>query len=105
MSVIVLRAWESHVHGEARAQGKGFREETSPARRGRITVSTPSRKSAATSLLCIGPGKLGAGNPHAGFYLRGEAQGQPRLLPTDHTIPKSPLLARVAEKVSDGTLL
>jgi len=23
-------------------------------------------------------------HPHAGFYLGGEAQGQPRLLPTDH---------------------
>src|SRR4029434_9910472 len=32
------------------------------------------------------PGKPGAGNPHAGFYLGGEAQGQPRLLPTDRSI-------------------
>jgi hypothetical protein len=37
-------------------------------------------------LLRVCPGKPGAGNPHAGFYLGGEAQGQPRLLPTDHQV-------------------
>src|SRR5262249_15951232 len=72
-------------------------------------VNAPNRQCASRDVdlarLRGCPGKPGAGNPHAGFSLGGEAQGQPRLLPTDHTIPKSPLLARVAEKVSDGTLL
>src|SRR5215217_8335572 len=40
------------------------------------------------------PGKPGAGNLHAGFYLGGEAQGQPRLLPTDHRINHDALLAK-----------
>jgi hypothetical protein len=40
------------------------------------------------------PGKPGAGNPHAGFYLGGEVQGQPRLLPTDHQIDHDALLAK-----------
>jgi hypothetical protein len=58
-------------------------------------VSTPSRKSAATSLLCRGPGKPGAGIPHAGFYLGGEVQGQPRPLPTDHAISHEWLLTHI----------
>ena len=41
------------------------------------------------------PGKPGAGNPHAGFYLGGEAQGQPRLLPTDHRIDQHALLHKI----------
>src|SRR5215217_3743820 len=41
------------------------------------------------------PGKPGAGNPHAGFYLGGEAQGQPRLLPTDHKINQAALLDKI----------
>src|SRR5215510_60508 len=41
------------------------------------------------------PGKPGAGNPHAGFSLGGEAQGQPRLLPTDHGISHDWLLAHI----------
>src|SRR5262245_54227264 len=45
-------------------------------------------------MLRVCPGKPGAGNPHAGFYLGGEAQGQPRLLPTDHRIPHDALLAK-----------
>ena len=32
------------------------------------------------------PGKPGAGNPHAGFYLGGETQGRPRSLSTNHAI-------------------
>ena len=51
------------------------------------------------------PGKPGAGNPHAGFYLGGEAQGQPRLLPTDHNIRHHLLLAQVAQRVKDPEVL
>ena len=52
--------------------------------------NSPNRKCSSRDFdlarLRVCPGKPGAGNPHAGFYLGGEAQGQPRLLPTDHTI-------------------
>ena len=51
------------------------------------------------------PGKPGAGNSHAGFYLGGEAQGQPRLLPTDHDIRHHILLAKVAQRVNDPEVL
>src|SRR5215475_3838485 len=47
------------------------------------------------------PGKPGAGNPHAGFYLGGEVQGSPRLLPTDHTIPHRRLMKAVKRRVAD----
>jgi hypothetical protein len=51
------------------------------------------------------PGKPGAGNPHAGFYLGGEAQGQPRLLPTDHAIDPQLLLAILRERLHDNRFL
>ena len=48
------------------------------------------------------PGKPGAGNSHAGFYLGGEAQGRPRFLPTDHSIDHV-LLMRAVRKHTDCT--
>src|SRR5262245_24167443 len=56
-------------------------------------------------MLRVCPGKPGAGNPHAGFYLGGEAQGQPRLLPTDHNMRHHLLLAQVAQRVNDPEVL
>jgi Retron-type reverse transcriptase len=47
----------------------------------------------ATRRVC--PGKPGAGNPHAGFYLGGEAQGRPRPLSTNHTISHEWLEAQI----------
>src|SRR5262245_27972358 len=38
--LIVLRARESRVHGDAREQDKPFSRDTSPTRRGRIKMST-----------------------------------------------------------------
>src|SRR4030095_9721227 len=61
--------------------------------------NSPNRKGSIRDFdlarLRVCPGKPGAGNPHAGFYLGGEAQGQPRLLPTDHRIDHPALLAKV----------
>jgi len=51
------------------------------------------------------PGKPGAGHAHAGVSLGGEAQGQPRLLPTDHNIRHHLLLAKVAQRVNDPEVL
>ena len=51
-------------------------------------------------MLRVCPGKPGAGNPHAGFYLGGEAQGQPRLLPTDHNIDHTILMHILQETSS-----
>jgi hypothetical protein len=51
------------------------------------------------------PGKPGAGNPHAGFYLGGEAQGQPRLLPTDHRIDRARLREVLRKRVNDGSIV
>jgi hypothetical protein len=47
------------------------------------------------------PGKPGAGNPHAGFYLGGETQGRPRSLSTNHTIPHRRLIKAVKKRVAD----
>src|SRR5262245_26702520 len=47
------------------------------------------------------PGKPGAGNPHAGFYLGGEVQGQPRLLPTDHAIDHAWLVKFIEHRIGD----
>ncbi|HSF32013.1 MAG TPA: hypothetical protein VLK82_16235 [Candidatus Tectomicrobia bacterium] len=51
------------------------------------------------------PGKPGAGNPHAGFHLGGEAQGRPRPLSTNHTIDQEKLIDLIAEEISDGRVL
>ena len=71
--------------------------------------NSPNRKCSIRDFdlarLRVCPGKPGAGNPHAGFYLGGEAQGQPRLLPTDHNIRHHLLLAQVAQRVNDPDVL
>jgi RNA-directed DNA polymerase len=51
------------------------------------------------------PGKPGAGNPHAGFHLGGEAQGRPRPLSTNHTIDHDWMVRMLAERIDDGALL
>ena len=65
--------------------------------------NSPNRKCSIRDFdlarLRVCPGKPGAGNPHAGFYLGGEAQGQPRLLPTDHNIDHD-LLMRAVKKLA-----
>ena len=48
------------------------------------------------------PGEARCGNPHAGFYLGGEVQGQPRLLPTDHTINHPHFRCILDQRVRDG---
>lgn len=51
------------------------------------------------------PGKPGAGNPHAGFHLGGEAQGRPRSLSTNHHICHHRVLAQVAQRVKDPDVM
>ena len=71
--------------------------------------NSPNRKCSIRDFdlarLRVCPGKPGAGNPHAGFYLGGEAQGQPRLLPTDRTIDHGLLEAMLREKITDERFL
>ena len=47
------------------------------------------------------PGKPGAGNPHAGFHLGGEAQGRPRPLSTNHSIPHGVILNCLRKRIKD----
>ena len=47
------------------------------------------------------PGKPGAGNPHAGFYVGGEAQGQPRPLSTNHHMDHGWLLEMLSLRIDD----
>lgn len=51
------------------------------------------------------PGKPGAGNPHAGFCLGGEAQGQPRPLSTNHRVNHDRLMSRLAGRIADQRVL
>jgi hypothetical protein len=71
--------------------------------------NSPNRKCSIRDFdlarLRVCPGKPGAGNPHAGFYLGGEAQGQPRLLPTDHSIDRTRLREVLRKRVNDGSIV
>jgi hypothetical protein len=71
--------------------------------------NSPNRKCSIRDFglarLRVCPGKPGAGNPHAGFYLGGEAQGQPRLLPTDHSIDRTQLRDVLRQRVNDGRIV
>jgi Reverse transcriptase (RNA-dependent DNA polymerase) len=71
--------------------------------------NSPNRKCSIRDFdlarLRVCPGKPGAGNPHAGFYLGGEAQGQPRLLPTDHHIDHERLLEMLRLRIEDRPFL
>ncbi len=53
-------------------------------------------------MLRAGPGKPGAGKPHAGFHLGGEAQGRPRPLSTNHHINHEVLLSILGEQIHDN---
>jgi hypothetical protein len=70
----------------------------SQRRKSSIRVSESSQRRAC-------PGKPGAGNPHAGFYLEGEVQGQSRPLPTDHRIDHSVLEGILQERFHDNRFL
>jgi RNA-directed DNA polymerase len=76
-----------------KASGLGFAGAMYGVERG---CNSPNRKGSIRDFdlarLRVCPGKPGAENPHAGLYLGGEAQGQRRLLPTDHNIDHALLL-------------
>ena len=56
-------------------------------------------------MLRAGPGKPGAGKPHAGFHLGGEAQGRPRPLSTNHRGNQDKLMSLVKKRVADRRVL